>query len=235
MQVCLLNTSDQMIGVIFLNYLRKEYSDKALQSISVQNIDFEVLQVEQKGISKAINIGLNHFFENRKAEYVFICANDIELPLGAFNKMIHVASHIPETGVSAIHCVESLPDLQKVNDQDICPAWGVFGNYLLTKAAFDKIGYWNEDQDPYGMNDSDYCYRLHKAGFLNYYIYGLHANHLGSDVHSGTDYRKMKDEGLNKAANIFGKWQKAYDLGNLYIPYLQEDYIIKMNQMYGEV
>ena len=223
-----------MTGVIFLNYLRKEYSDKALQSINVQNVDFELLQIEQKGISKAINIGLNHFFENGDAQNVFICANDIELPQGAFNKMLHVTSHIPQTGVSAIHCVEAMPELIRVNDQDICTAWGVFGNYLLTRSAFEKIGYWNENHDPYGMNDSDYCYRLHKAGFLNYYIYGLQAHHLGADVHSGTDYRKMKDESLSKAGAIYNEWKQVYDSGNLHLPYLQENYTIKMNQMYGE-
>jgi hypothetical protein len=127
-----------------------------------------------------------------------------------------------------------MPELIKVNDQDICPAWGVFGNYLLTRTAFEKIGYWNEDHDPYGMNDSDYCYRLHKAGFLNYYIYGLQAHHLGADVHSGTDYRKMKDESLSKAGAIYNEWKQVYDSGNLHLPYLQENYTIKMNQMYGE-
>jgi hypothetical protein len=223
-----------MTGVIFLDYIRKDYSDKALQSINAQNVDFQLLQVEQKGISAAINKGLYHFFEKGLAQNVFICANDIELPQGAFNKMLHVAHHIPETGVSAIHCVEGLPDLQKVNDQDIHPCWGVFGDYLLTRSAFEKVGYWNEDQDPYGMNDSDYCYRLHKAGFLNYYIFGLRGEHLGGDVGSGTEYRKMKDEGLSKAGTIFGEWQKVYDSGKVHLPYLQESYTIKMNQMYGE-
>ena len=149
--------------------------------------------------------------------------------------MVHDAELIPNTGMSAIHCVEGLPDEQTINGIKCHPSWGVFGNTLLTKNAFETIGYFNTDHDPYGMQDSDYCYRLHKAGFTNYYISMLRAEHIGGDVGTGTEYRKMKDEGLNKAGYIFGKWQKIYDNGHIHLPYLQENYIIQMNQMYGEV
>ncbi len=223
-----------MTGIIYLNYKRKEHSELALQSIRQCQGDAELLEIEMFGIAAAINYGLKYFFEDKDCKYVAICANDIVMPPGWLNKMIHDSELIPNTGMSAIHCVEGLPDMQLVNGVHIHPSWGVFGNALLTKQAFDKVGYFNTDHDPYGMQDSDYCYRLHKAGFLNYYIAGIKAEHIGGDVGTGTEYRKMKDEGLSKAGNVFGKWQKIYDNGNLYFSYLQENYIIEMNQMYGE-
>ena len=223
-----------MTGIIYLNYKRKEHSDLALQSIRQCQGNAELLEVEMYGIAAAINYGLNYFFEQNEFEYVAICANDIVLPPGWLPKMIHDAELIPNTGMSAIHCVEGLPEMQLINGIHVHPCWGVFGNSFLTKQAFDKVGYFNTDHDPYGMQDSDYCYRLHKAGFVNYYINGIRAEHIGSDVGTGTDYRKMKDEGLSKAGSIFGKWQKIYDNGHIHLPYLQENYIIKMNQMYGE-
>lgn len=223
-----------MTGIIYLNYKRKEHSDQALQSIRQCHVESELLEVEIFGIAAAINYGLKYFFEDRDYKYVAICANDIVMPPGWLNKMIHDAEIIPETGMSAIHCVEGLPDEQTINGIKVHPAWGVFGNTLLTKKAFDKIGYFNTDHDPYGMQDSDYCYRLHKAGFINYYISMLKAEHIGADVGSETEYRKMKDTGLSKAGETFGKWKEVYDKGNLHLPYLQENYIINQNQMYGE-
>jgi hypothetical protein len=222
-----------MTGIIYLNYKRKEHSERALQSVLDGKADYELLEVEMFGIAAAINYGLKHFFEDKGLQNVAICANDIVMPCGWLSKMIEDAKAIPETGMSAIHCVEGLPDEQTINGIKVHPAWGVFGCGLLTKAAFDKVGYFNTDHDPYGMQDSDYCYRLTKAGFLNYYTSMLKAEHIGGDVGTGTDYRKMKDEGLSKAGNIFGKWQKVYDEGQVYLPYLQENYIIEMNQMYG--
>jgi len=224
-----------MTGIIYLNYKRKEHSDLALQSIKQCQGDAELLEVEMFGIAAAINHGLKYFFDENGFDYVAICANDIIMPPGWLNKMIHDAEIITNTGMSAIHCVEALPDEQIINNIKCHPSWGVFGNTLLTKQAFDKIGYFNTDHDPYGMQDSDYCYRLHKAGFTNYYISALKAEHIGGDVGIGTDYRLMKDEGLSKAGNTYGKWLKVYDSGNVYFPYLQENYIIQMNQMYGEV
>ena len=224
-----------MTGIIYLNYKRKEHSALALQSIMQCQGDAELLEVEIFGIAAAINYGLKYFFEDKDFKYVAICANDIVMPPGWLTKMVHDAEIITNTGLSAIHCVEGLPDEQTINGIKCHPAWGVFGSGLLTRQAFDKIGYFNTDQDPYGMQDSDYCYRLHKAGFTNYYTSILKAEHIGGDVGSGTEYRKMKDNGLSKAANIFGKWQKIYDSGRLHLPYLQNDYIIEMSQMYGEV
>lgn len=220
-----------MTGTIFLNYQRKQYSEQAVQSLDVCITELHV--VERLGISAAINEGLKYWFKDNGADAVFVCSNDIEMPKDYRYKALEALTHIPETGLIAFHCVESLPPKQYINGLPVHPAWGVFGNYLLTRQAFEAVGYWNTDHDPYGMNDSDYCYRVHKAGFLNYYLADVQAKHLGHDVGEKSEYRQMKDEGLNKAGAIFNKWQQIYDKGNLYLPYEQEDYIIEMNQMEG--
>lgn len=223
-----------MTGIIFLNYKRKDYSINVLHSIKQIGVDAEILEVEIFGIAGAINYGMRYFFEDGQFDNVAICANDIIMPPGWLDKMIEANNAIPETGMSAIHCVEHLPQSQIINGIKVHPSWGVFGCSLITKKAFETIGYFNTDQDPYGMQDSDYSYRLTKAGFLNYYIHGLNSNHIGADVGNGSEYRKMKDEGLNKAGDIYNKWCRIYDTGKLYLPYDQEQYIIKMMQMYGE-
>lgn len=206
------------MSVILLNYkARTEYTEQVLQSIGQE----EVYIVDRLGISAAINEGVQYFFEVKKYDYVFICANDIRLPLGWKHKALEAYQNIPDTGMAAIYCVETLPEPQVINGVKVHPAWGVFGDCMITRKAFEMVGYWNEAQDNYGMNDSDYCYRLHKAGLLNYYLSDIRAEHLGNDVGNSTEYRKMKDEGLSVALDKFNTWKVKYDAGELYLPYNQ--------------
>lgn len=209
------------MSVIYLNYdARGKYDAEVKQSIASEYI----YEVNRLGISAAINEGMRYWFQYNDAEYVFICANDILLPREWKETLLNAYRNIPNTGMIAIYCVENLPPEEIINGIKIHPCWGVFGDCLISREAWQRIGYWNLDQDPYGMNDSDYCYRLHKAGFLNYYIGGLRADHLGHDVGSGDSYRAMKDQGLNKAVGIFNQYQAMYDDGHLYLPYDQTEH-----------
>lgn len=216
------------LAIIYLNYkseIREALKEKVLQSLA----GYPLIEVNELGISNAINIGMKQAFESG-ADNVLICANDIEMPTGSIEAMLNAAESIPNTGMVACYCVEHLPAQTEVNGITIHPAWGVFGNSLITKQAFETVGYWNLDHDPYKMNDSDYCYRLHKAGLLNYYIGGYKAIHLDNDAGSKTDYRLWKDESLSKALPIFNQWKEVYDKGQWYLPYEQENYLINMQQ-----
>jgi GT2 family glycosyltransferase len=216
--------------IVFLNYQRKEHTLLALQSIE----GYDTFIVEKYGISAAINEGLKYYFEDKKLDFVIVCANDIVMPKGSIDALLHSAKTIPETGIAAVYCVESLPESKEVNGVMVHPSWGVFGNFIVTRKAFETVGYFNLDQDPYGMQDSDYCYRLSKSGFLNYYVSGFKADHIGHDVGNGTDYRKMKDDGLSVAGQKMSEWIKIYDKGFVYLPFEQSKNIIDNQQMYGE-
>ena len=220
-----------MIGVIFLNYNERKDSHLAYESVISLN---PLIEVKQKGIAKAINYGLNRFFLDSDIDAVMICANDIIMPKDWFFWIDDALNHIPNTGAAAIHCVEKLPEVDTINGYRVRPAWGVFGNTCITRKAFETIGYFNEDHDPYGMQDSDYCYRLHRAGFDNYYLADLSSQHVGHDVGDGTPYRAMKDEGLAVAGQKFNQWKKIYDEGHLYLPFDQSIEIIQQQQFEGE-
>lgn len=219
-------------GAIYLDYNTRPNSELAYNSVADET--YRLLEVREVGIAYAINYGLNFFFEEAKVDNVVICANDIIMPKGWLFWMEDALKYIQNTGAIAIHTVEKLPDVEVVNNYRIRPSWGVFGNTLITRAAFERVGYFNEDHDPYGMQDSDYCYRLHKAGFINYYLADLSAQHIGHDVGENTPYRKMKDDGLAVAGQKFNQWQKIYDAGHLYLPYDQSIEIIKQTQFLGE-
>jgi GT2 family glycosyltransferase len=171
---------------------------------------------ENKGIAHAINKGIEF---GKDYDGIVTLANDILMPKGWLRLMSSYAVNIPNTGMAGIHCVEQLPEISIINGLAVHLSYEkTFGNTLITKAAIDKIGRFNEDLDPYSNQDADYAYRLMKTGFINYYIPGVRSEHIGHDVGNGTEYRKMKDESLERNWKKHHEWLKYYDdTGNYYL------------------
>jgi GT2 family glycosyltransferase len=201
------------VGLICLDYLRHTYTEKALESFKRGNYPYDLFMIDRFGISAAINEGLNL---TKDYDVVAICGNDIEMPDNWLLMAIEHIQEIPDTGMCGIYCVESLPKTEVYNGKEVHPTFATFGNVVIPRAAIDKVGYFNIAYDPYGMQDSDYGLRLTQLGFKNYYIKGLQSHHLGHDVGENSDYRRMKDEGLNKAGEIWSKYTKLYEETNNY-------------------
>jgi GT2 family glycosyltransferase len=170
-----------------------------------------IRNIEHKGISFSINEGID-YAKSIYADAVVLMANDILMPNGWLEKMVICASTIKNTGFVGIHCVEDRGTLTNIEGVQIELSEKVFGNVLLPMAAIDKIGYFNEDYDPYGVQDADYCYRLNKTGHINYYLPELSSTHIGHDVGDGSEYRKMKDDSLNIKWQRLNYWQQYYDI-----------------------
>jgi GT2 family glycosyltransferase len=197
------------ILVIFLDYLRHDFTKQTLKSIADAGYPFDMITIDKKGIASAINDGIDYAKKNGH-DAIVTCANDIQLPNDWLKHMVHYAQTIPNTGMCGIHCVESLEDQTEMNGLMVHHAKIAFGNVLITMKAIEDIGYMNEDYDPYGMQDSDYGLRLNNSGYFNYYIPNLKAEHIGHDVGNGTEYRKMKDEGLALCDQKWYYWTKHY-------------------------
>jgi GT2 family glycosyltransferase len=196
------------VAILFLDYLRHEHTKEALKSISKAGHPFDLFTIQEKGIANALNIGID---KTREYDGVVSCANDIEMPDDWLAQMVKYSTQILNTGMCGIHCVETINKLIEINGLSIHPTFTAFGNILMPRKAIDTIGYYNEDYDPYGMQDGDYAYRLNKKGFINYYIPNLKSNHIGNDVGNGTEYRKMKDDGLALSDEKWNYWTKKYD------------------------
>lgn len=196
------------VGVIFLDYLRHEHTSQALRSIANAGYQFDLFTINRLGIAAAINEGLE---KTKDHDAIVTCSNDIEMPVNWLQRMVEVVSNIENTGMCGIHCVEGQGELSHINGQVVNKTFTAFGNVMIPRKAIDTIGKFNEDYDPYGMQDADYAYRLNAMGFTNYYIAGLTSNHIGHDVGSQSEYRKMKDEGLALSDAKWDKWTKQYD------------------------
>lgn len=209
-------------AILFFDYQRHEHSKITLNTIIDAGVQFDLFTINRHGIAAAFNEGLS---KTKDYDYVAFCSNDITMQPGWLSKSINAIEHIPNCGTIGFHCVEGLNDHETINGITVHPTFTSFGNMVISRKVIDHVGTFNEEYDPYGMQDADYAYRLNLLGYKNYYLYGVKAEHIGHDVGSNTDYRKMKDEGLAKASEVWHKWKAIYDA---------PEYLLNQTQMYGE-
>lgn len=220
------------VKVIFLDYHRHEFTQQVKQrNFNNAGYEFDYVIINAKGISNAINQGIR---QSLHADAIVTMANDILMPDNWLKKMVDAAQFIPNTGMCGIHCVEGLGDAEELNGVKIHRNYTAFGNVLIPMSAIRKVGYFNTDYDPYGMQDADYAHRLNNTGHINYYLHGLKSEHIGHDVGQPSEYRRMKDEGLSKAGDKWGLWTSYYEkTGNYYLEYEQETMTVNMDE-YGK-
>ncbi len=207
------------VAIIFLDYQRHDFSTLAMKSIAEAGHPFDLFTINRKGIAAAINEGIH---KAKGYDAIVTCANDIVMPFDWLKRMVQAAEAIPNTGMCGIHCIESLPNEETINGQRIHPSFTAFGNVLIPMKAIDTIGGFNEDYDPYGMQDGDFAFRLNKTGHINYYLHGLKSEHIGHDVGQVSDYRRMKDDGLAQSGDKWAFWTQFYQH--------TENYIIDLKQ-----
>lgn len=204
------------VAIILLDYFRHDYTARIKgHNLPHAGYDFSLITIDRKGIAAALNEGI---LRARGHDAVITMANDILMPPGWLAAMVAAVKAIPETGMCGIHCVEGLESPEAVNKNGILihPNFTAFGNALIPFTAIEKVGGFNDAYDPYGMQDADFAFRLNRTGHLNYYLHGLKSEHIGHDVGNGSEYRKMKDEGLSRAGDTWGKFTALYDERNHY-------------------
>jgi glycosyltransferase involved in cell wall biosynthesis len=169
--------------------------------------------------NKGVYTGLNSLLQWATGDYFVKIDNDIELPNNWLKLFTDTYKRIPNAGMAGIHTVELLPDPQVVNGVTIHPSGKTYGTMFWSKKVFDKVGFFNEKFNPYGLGDSEYMVRIEKSGFMNFYLHNVSAVHRGFDGGSPTPYRKMKSASCSKNIPIYDAAFREYDrLNNYYLP-----------------
>jgi glycosyltransferase involved in cell wall biosynthesis len=209
-----------LVNVILLDYERHDFTQR-VKDVNFNNAgyEFDYVIVDMKGISRALNHGI---FQSRTYDAIVTMANDILMPDNWLSRMVDAMITIPNSGMIGIHTVEQINEPRTINGLQVHIQEAVFGNVLIPMKAIDKIGYFNEAYDPYGMQDRDYSYRLQMTGHLNYYLNGLRAEHIGHDVGQQTEYRKMKDEGLSRCDYLWAQETGKYNESENYTIFQSE-------------
>lgn len=208
------------VKVIFLDYLRHDFTQR-VKNVNFSNAGypFEVVEVNMKGISAALNYGIS---QSLNYDAVVTMANDILMPDNWLLRMVQAAEAIPQTGMCGIHVVEGINPMQTINGIQVHVQEASFGNVLIPMTAINKIGYFNPVYDPYGMQDSDYAFRLRMTGHVNYYLHDILAEHIGHDVGQDSDYRRMKDAGLRDCDRLWLQETTRYQETNDYTIFFKD-------------
>jgi GT2 family glycosyltransferase len=167
-----------MNAIIYLNYENKN-SETFASNIerAGQDINCKLL-INEEGISKAINTGLRLLnFEH--IDYVTIMANDILEP----DNWLDIRNQFMQDKTIGI-C--SIP-LNGFNGDSL----DLIGNFTISKETLLKVGAYNEELDPYGAIDLDYCTRVRAAGLQTKYIPNIKATHIEQNGIDAYGYNKM--------------------------------------------
>lgn len=200
--------------VALLDYERHTFTDQVLRhNMANAGYPLDQISVNERGVSRALNCAIE---QAEEYDALFTMANDIIMPDGWLAKSVEAAENILETGCAALYTVQELHPEKWISGVKVYPGEIVFGNALYTRLALTSVGHFNEDFDPYGMQDSDWCFRAFKIGFVNYYVDAPRSEHIGHDVGQDSEYRRMKDEGLRKCGEIWGKTTLKYQQENKY-------------------
>jgi len=192
-----------MNAIIYLNYQSKNI-ETLFHNIrnAGRHIDLVTI-VDEIGIANAINLGL---MQLKKFDYVTILGNDIIEP----NNWLEIRNQFMQDktiGICSIH-------LDGFNGDSL----DLIGNFTISAEAIKRAGAFNEELDPYGAIDLDYCTRVRAAGFQTKYIPNTHATHIEQN---GLDaYGYNKNELVKKTWNLHNQNVADYSNGtkSFYIP-----------------
>jgi GT2 family glycosyltransferase len=188
-----------MNAIVYLNY-----KDRNINTLfeNIKNagkhIDIVTI-VNEEGIAFATNKGLRNLnFDN--LDYVTIMGNDILEP----NNWLQIRNDFLQDKTIGI-C--SIPLHTMTNDTA-----DLTGNFTITKETIKRVGAFNQELDPYGAIDLDYCTRCRAAGLHTKFIKEYTANHI--EQNSIDAYGYNKNELVQKTWSLHSNNVSAYTNGN---------------------
>ena len=194
-----------MNAVIYLNYQDRNI-DTLFHNIknAGEHIDF-ISIINETGIAYAINKGLKHFNFDY-VEYVTIMGNDILEP----DNWLSIRNEFLEDKTVGI-C--SIP-----LDGFLGDSLDLIGNFTISKEAINRVGAFNQELDPYGAIDLDYCTRVRASGLHTKFIPNTKATHIEQNGIEAYGYNKM--DLVKKTWDLHNKNVSSYTDGTkaYYIP-----------------
>jgi len=176
---------------------------------------------EQCGIGKAYNIA----FRKAGGDFIFIYDNDLEIVMpNTLEHMIGIFNNDDSIGIvcpcinriigriRACESKDKLPnDIQEIRMGykkwwPECPS----AAWLIRKECREKVGFWDEDFDPYGMADYDFARRVILAGYrilCDRFIFVQHYGSITASSYVNANLLKITRE------KFYKKWA-----GDLFIP-----------------
>lgn len=187
--------------IIFVDNLSTDGTQEYLQSLELPCPKYLLSPKEQCGIGAAYNIA----FRKAKGAFIFIYDNDLEIMMpNTLDHLIKVHQMYEKAGIVAPCCDNIMGRYRVAHSQgklknDIMQirlkwnkAWpeNPSAAWLISKECREKVGFWDELFDPYGMGDYDYGKRVLLAGFELYadrYIFVKHYGGVTAKAYTNSD------------------------------------------------
>ena len=160
------------------------------------------------------NIGnpqsLNAMIKSCKGEIIVIAGNDIELPQDWLKKAIE---ELKDINVGLVGFDWRNEKLTETHNGLTVTQGSPFGTWVFRRDLLRTVGYFNE-WSKYGLWDSAYALRCKHAGYINGYVTDAPSKHKGDDVGEDSDYRRMKNEEMQKAKQGYSELMKQLTKNN---------------------
>lgn len=153
------------------------------------------------GVAAGFNFLLKHCYDRGYDLFQFM-ANDILEPEGWVSFKADHMRDIPNSGMVSIALEEHGYCSRPANGRWVAIG-DVIGQFMISRAAYEKVGALREDFGPYGPVDIDYNYRCSRLGLINYYVPLMRAKHL--------DDRDNELYGYDKAQAVSRTWPEYVD------------------------
>ena len=188
-----------MNAIIYLNYKDRNINT-LFENIKNAGKHIDIVTIiNEEGIAFATNKGLRNLnFDN--IDYVTIMGNDILEP----DNWLQIRNDFLQDKTIGI-C--SIPLHSTGNDSA-----DLIGNFTITKETIKRVGAFNQELDPYGAIDLDYCTRCRAAGLHTKFIKEYTANHI--EQNSIDAYGYNKNELVQKTWSLHSNNVSAYTNGN---------------------
>jgi GT2 family glycosyltransferase len=188
-----------MNAIVYLNYKDRNINT-LFENIKNAGKHIDIVTIiNEEGIAFATNKGLRNLnFDN--IDYVTIMGNDILEP----DNWLQIRNDFLQDKTIGI-C--SIPLHSTGNDTA-----DLIGNFTITKETIKRVGAFNQELDPYGAIDLDYCTRCRAAGLHTKFIKEYTANHI--EQNSIDAYGYNKNELVQKTWNLHSNNVSAYTNGN---------------------
>jgi hypothetical protein len=192
-----------MNAIIYLNYQNRNI-DTLFHNIKNAGKHIDLISiVNETGISNAINKGLRQL---NNIDFVTIMGNDIQEP----DNWLQIRNDYMQD-ISVGIC--SIP-LGGFNGDSL----DLIGNFTISAETIKRLGAFNQELDPYGAIDLDYCTRCRASGLHTKYIPNIKATHIEQNGVDAYGYNKM--DLVKKTWDLHNQNVSEYSNGtkSFYIP-----------------
>jgi GT2 family glycosyltransferase len=188
-----------MNAIVYLNYKDRNINT-LFENIKNAGRHIDIVTIiNEEGIAFATNKGLRNLnFDN--IDYVTIMGNDILEP----DNWLQIRNDFLQDKTIGICSIPLHTTGNYTAD--------LIGNFTITKETIKRVGAFNQELDPYGAIDLDYCTRCRAAGLHTKFIKEYTANHI--EQNSIDAYGYNKNELVRKTWGLHSNNVSGYTNGN---------------------